>query len=476
VGDQPIYDGATPNPEDPRRVVLDTGGVNDDESIGGNLDLNWRSSGLFGDTTLRVIGSYVQHDESAFSDQDYSDLLIATLDQNEFNREYVAELNWSSDGDASFGWLLGAFFLRAEGTNSIVAPSKLPLSFLPEPVDVGVEQFFEREDHSAAGFVNAWWQITDPLQIEAGFRYSHDWKTSNAMHPESVLNIGGITIPLFSAIDDSRSGDWGRPSGSLSVDYEFDDGIMTYLRFATGYKSGHLNNDIARLTAPPVSPTDADPEDIYSLEWGSKNRIFDNRLVANLTVFAYWYQDLQVSQLLEAQNFIQNAASARSYGVEVELVYQPWDQLTLTAQFAYLNAKFTDYDRCIDAKDFTIQDCTGNVLTRAPPLSGTFIAAYDLDLARYGTLTPFFQIYASDEIFFRPTNEPDDRQGAYAYLNFRLAWKSARGHLGLEAFVENALDEDVATTKIVGSQLLGAPLLNAYDRPRTFGGRVSLKW
>ena len=162
--------------------------------------------------------------------------------------------------------------------------------------------------------------------------------------------------------------------------------------------------------------------------------------------------------------------------MEVELIYQPWDPLTLTAQFAYLNARFTDYPTCLDGKDLSVQDCSGNVLTRAPPFSGTFIAAYDFDLARYGTLTPFFQVYASDEVFFRPTNEEDDRQGAYALLNFRLAWKSARDRVGVEGFIENALDEDVANTKIVGSQLLGAPLLNAYDRPRTFGVRVSLNW
>jgi hypothetical protein len=55
-------------------------------------------------------------------------------------------------------------------------------------------------------------------------------------------------------------------------------------------------------------------------------------------------------------------------------------------------------------------------------------------------------------------------------------WQSEGGRLGLDLFVNNALDKDVATTKIVGSSLLGSPLIDAYDRPRTFGGRVSLRW
>jgi iron complex outermembrane receptor protein len=469
IGPIDLYAGATPNPEDPRRVVLDSGGTISNDNVGANLDVVWRSEGLplIGDTNLRVLGSYVQFDESSFSDQDSSDLFISTLDQNEFNREWVTEVNWGSDDDSTFGWLVGLFHLGTQGTNSIVAPSQLL------GLDVGFQQYFETQNYSVAGFVTAWWQIIEPVRIEAGFRYSHDWKNSNAQHPETLL--GPIT--LFIPIDDPRSDDSGRPSGSLTIDWEISDGLMVYQRFATGYKSGALNNDIALLGEPdPVVPPNAGLEDIYSLEWGSKNRLLDDRLFANFTFFVYWYDDLQVSQLFNAQNFIQNAASARSLGIETELTWRPWDPLTLTGQFAYLHSEYTDYPTCLDAKDFSVQDCTGNQLTRAPRLSGSFIAMYEQDLGRYGTLTPFFQVYASDEVFFRPTNEEDDRQGAYAYLNFRLTWRSAREHVGVEAFVDNALDEDVATTKAVGSQLLGAPLLNAYDRPRTIGIRLTLDW
>ena len=55
-------------------------------------------------------------------------------------------------------------------------------------------------------------------------------------------------------------------------------------------------------------------------------------------------------------------------------------------------------------------------------------------------------------------------------------WQSEDHRLGLDLFIENALDKDVATTKIVGSSLLGSPLVDAYDRPRTFGARASIAW
>jgi hypothetical protein len=55
-------------------------------------------------------------------------------------------------------------------------------------------------------------------------------------------------------------------------------------------------------------------------------------------------------------------------------------------------------------------------------------------------------------------------------------WRSDGDRLGLDLFIDNALDKDVSTTKIVGSSLLGSPLVDAYDRPRTFGGRASVSW
>jgi iron complex outermembrane receptor protein len=185
---------------------------------------------------------------------------------------------------------------------------------------------------------------------------------------------------------------------------------------------------------------------------------------------------LQVSQLFEAQNFVENAANARIFGIELESTWVPTDALTLEAQFSFLDTDYTDYDDCIDAKDFSKQDCTGNELSRAPQFSGSFTATYEFDFQRFGTITPFTQVYVSDEVFFRPTNESADTQDAYYLLSFRLMWQSEGRHLGLDLFIDNALDKDVATTKIVGSSLLGSPLIDAYDRPRTIGARVNLAW
>jgi len=501
IDEQDIYAGATENPDNERDVYLDAKGDIDNETFNGNTDIQWQVPELpfFGATNLRVLGSYTDFDDYSVNDQDYSDVPLAVASQWWSGNEWVAEIDWSSDYGEDSGWLLGVFHFGTTGDNTIDAPSVIPLvdsAGMLFNIPVPFHQDFDSNAYSIAGFLNAWYHITDKLRVEAGFRYSHDWKTSDLTSPTIFLETpsGPTTLVLFQGIDDDRSDDWSEPTGSVSLDYPITDESLLYGRFAKGYKAGTLNNDIAPIggkfgddpdcdpdpTAAKCdgifSPEVADPENIYALEAGLKNTLLDKRLLVNATAFIYWYDDLQVSQLFEAQNYVENAANARIFGIELESTWLPIDSLTLEAQFSFLDTDYTDYENCRDAKDFSVQDCTGNQLSRAPQFSGSFTATYEFDFERFGSVTPFAQVYASDEVFFRPTNEPADTQSAYYLLNFRLMWWSEGRGLGLDLFIDNALDKDVATTKLVGSSLLGAPLGDGYDRPRTIGARASVAW
>jgi iron complex outermembrane receptor protein len=496
IGPQPIYAGATPNPGNDRHVYLDAKGEIDNKLTSGNTDTQWQVPELpfFGATKLLVRSSFTDYDEYSVIDEDYSDLALAVATQSGTGNEWVAEIDWSSDYEGDGGWLLGIFHFGTTGDNSIDAPAVLPIvPPQPPPIELPIpfHQDFDSSAYSVAGFVDGWYNITEKLRLETGARYSHDWKKSGLVSPTIFLDT--TTFVLFQAIDDQRSEDWGAPTGSVSLDYQLTDKSLVYSRFATGYKAGTLNNDIApiggRLGDPDCSPNpaapdcdgifspeNADPETLYALEVGLKNQLLDNRLFLNGTAFIYWYDDLQVSQLFETQYFVENAAAARVWGLELESTWRVIDPLTLEAQFSFLDTTYTDFEDCLDAKDFSVQDCTGNQLSRAPRFSGSLTATYEFDFERFGSVTPFAQAYASDEVFFRPTNEAADTQDAYFLLNFRIMWQSEGRRLGLDFFIDNALDQNVATTKIIGSSLLGSPLVDSYDRPRTMGARAHIAW
>jgi iron complex outermembrane receptor protein len=498
---QPIYRGATANPKNERHVYLDAKGDTDNEMFSTNADIRWQVPELpfFGATKLRVLGSFTDFDDYSVNDQDYSDLPLAVATQEWTGKEWVGEIDWSSDYGQNGGWLLGIFHFGTNADNTVDAPGRIPIYFDDAwlmNVWVPFYQEFDSSAYSVAGFVNGWYHLTDKLRVEVGARYSHDWKESDLVSPTIPLQEEGedpLDFVLFQGIDDHRTDDWGEPTGSFSLDYPITDDSLLYGRFSTGYKAGTLNNDIAPIgakfadedcdpdeNAPDcdglLSLADADPENLYALEVGLKNTLLDNRLTLNTTAFIYWYNDLQVSQLFEAQYYVENAADARIFGLEMESKWIPIDSLKLESQFSFLDAIYTDYEDCRDAKDLSVQDCTGNELSRAPQFSGSFTATYEFDLGRVGSVSPFAQVYASDKVFFRPTNESADTQDAYYLLNFRLMWRSQDHRLGLDLFVDNAIDKDVATTKLVGSSLLGSPLVEAYDRPRTYGARAFIAW
>jgi iron complex outermembrane receptor protein len=407
-------------------------------------------------------------------------------DITDHSYEWVTEINFSSLGagglKGDWDWVVGLFGFGTEADQLIVAPAniRLPLGLAPiAPPDgifvLDVEQYFERSAYSVAVFLDTGYMLTDELRFGFGFRYSHDWKESLRISPENSL--AGL-VPIFEAVNDSRSGEWGKPSFMVGLDYQMLEEHMIYGKFSSGYKSGALVNDIPVLGGGIFEGYEVDPEDIYALEFGLKQTFLDGRMRLSTSVFNYWYSNLQVSQIKESQIVIENADDARTFGAEVEAFYRPWDELTLIATFSYLDAKFGNFIGCPSAEEPSREDidCTGNTLPRSPEFTGSFIAMYDFDMARYGVLTPLVQVFASSQVYFRATNLPIDLQPAYALLNVRLMWRSSEGHVSVEGFLENVTDEDVGTTKIVGSSLLGSPVFTAYDRPRTAGIRVGLNW
>ena len=476
----PIFVGAAPNPIDPRRVVEDQRGSLDSRRLGGNLDFRWyvEDVPLLGDMQWVVLGSFQDRQSRAVSDQDNSDLPTVISDITQPRKDWVAETRLVSQNDGDLDWVVGLFHLGSEQEQLILAPSNVQVRVVPPPPIIAmleIRQAFSSRDYGFAAYGNFEWRFLDDFKLNAGLRYSHDWKRSLFIHEPAFLPP--IIPPIFVGIIEDKSDNWGRVSGTLGVDWQYTDENLVYASFSTGYKAGTIEHAAQVALARPVPANNTTPEDIFAFEIGSKNDFWDNRVRFNATFFAYYYRDLQVSQLFQSVVRRENAASSRVLGIELELFSRPWRELTFSGNVSFLDARFIDFTGCTPAENPAADlDCSGNVMPRAPMWSGTVAVDYTFDLRRFGTFTPRAQVYFSDEVFFRAFNFPVDRQDAYAYLGFRALWRSDDGHLLVEAFVENALDTDVATTILVGSQLIGAPLQKAYDRPRTAGIRFGIEF
>src|SRR3546814_3539934 len=102
-------------------------------------------------------------------------------------------------------------------------------------------------------------------------------------------------------------------------------------------------------------------------EIGYKARLLGGRLLIDADVFYMDYEDIQQSDQDGAGFFISNAATARSYGLEVQTQWRLASSTFLNVGVGYVDARYREFG-----------DRSGNDLPRAPRLTGSV----SLDLSR----------------------------------------------------------------------------------------------
>lgn len=116
---------------------------------------------------------------------------------------------------------------------------------------------------------------------------------------------------------------------------------LVYAIYAKGQKPGGFNSNQAITAGFPTF----DPENNESYELGFKNSFLDGRLIANLALYHTNIRGYQITQNISVPpnqvSLTRNGGNARVNGAEFELTLRPDRHLTVTANYAYADAKFT---------------------------------------------------------------------------------------------------------------------------------------
>jgi iron complex outermembrane recepter protein len=520
------------NPSDPREIRRDARQFQNIDTWDVNGTLTWDfSAPALGDVSLSIVGSYRDENRDQNFDVDLSDQSMIVSNVTASTRDRVIDAHLRSDSESSTQWLVGFFMLDADGqvnldlpggggSSTIYAgaggkfclpteepnPSCLNLSAFGAILDdihlLGARTGGSNDTLSLAGYLNVSHQfLEDQFRVGAGLRYSYDrsqaTRYSDEVSAVSDSTFGGLPIPQLTpgnvpptnclqpgtSTDEEES--WDGVTGDMKLEFLPTEENMAYISVSRGYKPGYINGNAVDLgcgsEGPPVVPPsvtalpNAKDEGIWAYELGSKNRFLDNTVQANFTAFLYQYDNLQVSSQFDNTGYIQNAARAQVRGVEFEGIWEPIENLNLSMVYGYLNAKYLDYVGFNFATG-EIEDFSGNQMVRAPKHTATLAAEYLWDLGENGSIIPRVQYFVSDSIYFNAANSPDSLEPSYGTLQLRARWESAENDLFLETFVENVTDEDVRSTRSVGSGLLGRPITVAYEPPRTWGIRIGASY
>lgn len=168
--------------------------------------------------------------------------------------------------------------------------------------------------------------LDDRLELTAGLRYSNDTKRGQ----RTVTNGQLLATPLDNVAKTDRV------DPAFTVKYKFSPDINIYARYAVGFRDGGANVRSNIFNAYAA-------EELKSIELGLKSQLFDRRVTLNLAAF----RNTLINGVLNNQSdpannpgltdSFNNPSHLITKGIEVELSARPVRNLTLSANYTFLD-------------------------------------------------------------------------------------------------------------------------------------------
>ncbi len=370
--------------------------------------------------------------------------------------QFSQEMTIASAGDSDLEWIAGAYYFHG-------FVSQFGDVFVPLQVTYSADYF---KTDAYAAFAEASYPVLDRLTLTLGGRYSYEKKAI----------AGALIIPLLDSVDFQALEDsWSAFSPKVALTYEINDDVSAYATVSKGFKAGGYNGGFG-VAANPLGAYD--PEKATNYEVGVKAGLLDGRVQANLSLFHMDYTELQVSarRIVPGADLevtaVQNAASSRIRGAELEVQARLTEQFSVDINAAYLDAIFKNWP---DAATLigTSQDVSGFQLLNAPKWAINAGAAYTMPVGSWGYASLRGEYAYKSRVYFDPFENLDASQEAVGMLNGRLTLEDADGNWSIAAWVKNATNEFVASRRTVGITAEVVSATTLLLAPRTYGLTVS---
>jgi len=363
---------------------------------------------------------------------------------NEQPRTWNHEFRISSKDNERFTWQLGAFYFdESNNLLSLFQDYNVPTP----PTNLYIFSYPTLDATSKAGFGQGSFALTDTVKVEAGIRYTSDFKRRTGS-----LNYGtGIE-------DQNASASSSKTTYHGGIDWQVTPGTLLYGKVDTGYKAGGFT-DVAPYA----------PESITAYEIGSKSRLLGNTLQLNTAAFFYNYTDQQISQFIDGRTIIDNAGKSQIFGFEFDTTYLLTDADQVDGYVGYLHAQFKQFEL---ANGNGNQNLSGNAPPQSPRLSLNFGYQHRFELANGAGLTARIQTHFETSSNLTVYNYADDRQAAYSRTDAMLTYSPADKKWSIEAYGKN-LENRLVLINSEENGLWGDYNYQFAD-PRTYGMRATM--
>lgn len=226
-------------------------------------------------------------------------------DQEQFSQEFTI----GQSGVGALDWLAGLYIFQEE----ITLDAEF---FFPSSLTTTTD--------SIAVFGQGTYAVNDQLSLTAGIRATKDDKDFDGAGPFG-----------FTRMDSQKFEDI---SYTIGADYRFNDSVLGYAKYSTGFKSGGWSPDAFSATAIflPV-----EEETLDSFEVGLKTD-WNDTIRLNAAAFFNQYEGLQIGATVPGLGFTRfNVDETEISGFELEGVWQLTDNFQINGNYGLLDAQYT---------------------------------------------------------------------------------------------------------------------------------------
>lgn len=449
---------------------------------GTSVEANWT---LPSDFTLTSISSYRFWNFTPKNDDGLNVASTYNAGVSVEDKQYSQEFRLASPKGEFFDYVVGAYYFGNDLDNKSFAYygpqadiwNGTPAGALANVDSVGNGHI---KTDSFALFAQGTWHLTERLDFTAGVRGTYEeksaWVTRDAPVGGAAVT-GAAATARRGRTGAYDSGDLNQysssPSGLLNLSYRITDDVLGYATLSHGEKSGGVNLSVGSAPAAGADSLLIGTERANNAELGFKSTLWDHRLRLNANVF--WtqvnaYQTNAYDDVNRVQ-YLTNAGSVRSRGVEFESTIIPLRGLTLNFNGSFNDVSYLSYKDAPCPPEISQApgapascDLSGHQVVGASKWIGNANGEYKWNLDNG------FEPYVTGSYAFRSkavgTVEDSDygQIPSYAVVNLSTGLRGDfnQGQWDVSLWLKNAFDKTYYTTLWTGGNggyegLLGTP-------------------
>ncbi len=302
------------------------------------------------------------------------------------------------------------------------------------------------DTESYSAFAQASYDFTDAFSMSFGGRYTTDEKTADVYRYVFLGTKNPKQTGTRIATQSDFSGDesWSEFSPHIGAQYRFNDDVMGYVSYTSGFKSGGFDMR-ANAAVNPAAHDPFNPEIVDSFEVGVKSTLMNSRLRLNAAAFFNDYQDMQVTvqRAVGTTDFasqVINAGQSEMRGFEVEALAALTDRLSLSAVVGYIDAEFVELETFNPATGTIIDVADLWVISNTPEWSSNLALSYVADIGGWQSRWAVDASYRGETHIFELPSRLD--QSSYSLVNANIVLTSPDQHWTVGLHVKNLTDKE----------------------------------